>query len=236
MSPRSITILGATGSIGQSTLDLIERNPDAYRVEALTAQSDVQGLADAARRTGARTAVIGDAARFAALRDALSGSGIEVAAGADAITEVAGRGADWTMAAIVGAAGLRPVMAALEAGGVVALANKEALVCAGDVMTGAARRSGATLLPVDSEHNAVFQCFDPARPARIRKITLTASGGPFREWSLDAMRAVTPAQAVKHPNWSMGAKISVDSATLMNKGLELIEAQIGRASCRERVS
>ncbi|RVT93804.1 1-deoxy-D-xylulose-5-phosphate reductoisomerase [Sphingomonas crocodyli] len=221
---RSISILGATGSIGTSTLDLIERDPDAYRIEALTAQRDVAGLAAAARRTNARIAVIGDEALYADLKAALAGSDVEAAAGPDAIVEAAARGAEWTMAAIVGTAGLKPVMAALGQGGAVALANKEALVSAGELMTQAAQRHGATLLPVDSEHNAVFQCFDADRPNRIRKVTLTASGGPFREWSLDAMRAATPAQAVKHPNWSMGAKISVDSATLMNKGLELIEA------------
>jgi 1-deoxy-D-xylulose-5-phosphate reductoisomerase len=221
---RSITILGATGSIGTSTLDLIERAPDDYRVVALTAQRDAAGLAAAARRTNAAIAVIGDETQLDALKDALAGSGIEAAAGADAIVEAAARGAEWTMAAIVGTAGLKPVMAALGQGGAVALANKEALISAGALMTQAATRYGATLLPVDSEHNAVFQCFDPDRPHRIRKITLTASGGPFRDWSLEAMRTVTPAQAVKHPNWSMGAKISVDSATLMNKGLELIEA------------
>ncbi|MBD3762011.1 1-deoxy-D-xylulose-5-phosphate reductoisomerase [Rhizorhabdus sp.] len=224
MIPRSISILGATGSIGTSTLDLVEREPERFRVNALTAQRDVQGLADAARRTRAQLAVIGDPALFAPLRDALAGSGIDVAAGEGALIEAAALGADWTMAAIVGIAGLKPTMAALEAGGTVALANKESLVSAGALMTEAAKNHGATLLPVDSEHNAVFQCFDHAAPGSIRKVTLTASGGPFREWSIDAMRAATPAQAVKHPNWSMGAKISVDSATLMNKGLELIEA------------
>jgi 1-deoxy-D-xylulose-5-phosphate reductoisomerase len=224
MSVRSITILGATGSIGTSTLDLIEREPDRFKVRALTAQRDVQGLADAARRTGAELAVIGDPALYAPLRAALAGSDVEAAAGEAAVVQAAGLGADWTMAAIVGIAGLKPVMAALRAGGTVALANKESLVSAGALMTGAASTYGATLLPVDSEHNAVFQCFDHAAPGSIRKVTLTASGGPFREWSIEAMRAATPAQAVNHPNWSMGAKISVDSATLMNKGLELIEA------------
>jgi len=221
---RSITILGATGSIGTSTLDLVEREPDRFDVRALTAQRDVDGLARAARRTGAELAVIGDLALFGQLKDALAGTHIRVAAGEEAIIEAAAMGADWTMAAIVGIAGLRSTLAALAAGGTVALANKESLVSAGALMTDAARRHGATLLPVDSEHNAVFQCFDHAAPASIRKVTLTASGGPFRDWSLEAMRAATPAQAVKHPNWSMGAKISVDSATLMNKGLELIEA------------
>lgn len=224
MTVRSVTILGATGSVGTSTLDLVEREPDRFRVAALTAQRDVEGLAAAARRTGAELAVIGDPARHADLKAALAGTRTRVASGEQAIVDAAAIGADWTMAAIVGIAGLRPTMAALAGGGTVALANKESLVSAGALVTDAARAHGATLLPVDSEHNAVFQCFDHAAPGSIRKITLTASGGPFRDWSIEAMRAATPAQAVKHPNWSMGAKISVDSATLMNKGLELIEA------------
>jgi 1-deoxy-D-xylulose-5-phosphate reductoisomerase len=221
---RSITILGATGSVGRSTLDLIEREGDAFEVVALTARSDVEGLAATARRTRARHAVIGDDSLYSALKDALAGTGIEAAAGSDAICDAASMGADWTMAAIVGTAGLKPVMAALRQGKTVALANKESLVLAGELMTGAARKAGATLLPVDSEHNAVFQCFPHDDPSRVRRIILTASGGPFRTLSRDEMARVTPAQAVKHPNWSMGAKISVDSATLMNKGLELIEA------------
>jgi 1-deoxy-D-xylulose-5-phosphate reductoisomerase len=224
VTARSITILGATGSVGTSTLDLVEREPDRFRVAALTAQRDVEGLAAAARRTGAELAVIGDPARHEDLKAALAGTRTRVASGEQAIVDAAAIGADWTMAAIVGIAGLRPTMAALAGGGTVALANKESLVSAGALVTDAARAHGATLLPVDSEHNAVFQCFDHAAPGSIRKITLTASGGPFRDWSIEAMRAATPAQAVKHPNWSMGAKISVDSATLMNKGLELIEA------------
>ncbi len=221
---RSVTILGATGSVGTSTLDLVERAGDAYRIEALTAHSDVAGLARAAKRTNAKLAVIADAARGADLRDALAGTGIETAAGPGAVVEAAGRGADWTMAAIVGAAGLKPTMAAIAGGRTVALANKEALVCAGTLVTEAVRHHGATLLPVDSEHNAIFQCFDPGAADRVRRIVLTASGGPFRGRSREEMRGVTPAEAVRHPNWSMGAKISVDSATLMNKGLELIEA------------
>jgi 1-deoxy-D-xylulose-5-phosphate reductoisomerase len=221
---RTVTILGATGSVGQSTLDLIERNGERFDVLALTARKDVAGLAEAARRVGARRAVVGDESFYQPLKDALAGSGVEAAAGDAAVTEAAGSGADWTMAAIVGNAGLRPVMAALREGGTVALANKEALVAAGDIMTAAADLSGARLLPVDSEHNAIFQCFDSAKPGSVSRIILTASGGPFRGKTLDEMRAVTPQQAVAHPNWSMGAKISVDSATLMNKGLELIEA------------
>jgi 1-deoxy-D-xylulose-5-phosphate reductoisomerase len=221
---RTVTILGATGSVGRSTLDLVERNAERFDVLALTALRDVAGLARAAVRVGARRAVIGDGTLLEPLRDALAGSGVEAAAGEGAVIEAAAEGADWTMAAIVGNAGLRPVMAALEKGGTVALANKEALVAAGDIMMAAAKRSGARLLPVDSEHNAIFQCFDSAKPGSVRRIILTASGGPFRCKSLEEMRDVTPAQAVAHPNWSMGAKISVDSATLMNKGLELIEA------------
>ena len=224
MSRRTVTILGATGSVGQSTLDLIERNRDRFEVLALTANRDVEGLAAAARRVGAGRAVIADETLLPDLRAALEGTATEAAAGEQGVAEAAGSGADWTMAAIVGTAGLKPVMAALRNGRTVALANKEALVSAGDIMIRAAQQSGARLLPVDSEHNAVFQCFDAERPAAVRRVTLTASGGPFRTWSLEEMRGVTPAQAVAHPNWSMGAKISVDSATLMNKGLELIEA------------
>ena len=221
---RTITILGATGSIGTSTLDLVEREPERFAVEALTAGSDVDRLAAAARRTRARLAVVRDDTRYAALKEALAGSGTEAAAGEAAIIEAAASGADWTMASIVGTAGLKPVMAALASGATVALANKEALVSAGAIMTQAANDAGATLLPVDSEHNAIFQCFPHGSADRVRKIILTASGGPFRTRTQAEMADVTPEQAVKHPNWSMGAKISVDSATLMNKGLELIEA------------
>ncbi|HEX5184444.1 MAG TPA: 1-deoxy-D-xylulose-5-phosphate reductoisomerase [Allosphingosinicella sp.] len=224
MSRRTVAILGATGSVGRSTLDLIARNPDRFEVVALTANRDVAGLAEAARRVGARRAVIADETCRARFEAALAGSGVETAAGREAVLEAAGSGADWTMAAIVGSAGLAPTMAALAGGGTVALANKEALVSAGALMTEAARRGGATLLPVDSEHNAIFQCFDAARAGAVSRIILTASGGPFRTRSVEEMREVTPAEAVAHPNWSMGAKISVDSATLMNKGLELIEA------------
>jgi 1-deoxy-D-xylulose-5-phosphate reductoisomerase len=221
---RSVTILGATGSVGRSTLDLIERNRERYEILAVTAHRDVDGLAEAARRVGAGRAVIADESLLEPLRSALDGSGTEAAAGEEAILDAAGAGADWTMAAIVGCAGLRPTMAAIRGGRTVALANKEALVSAGHLMIEAARASGAELLPVDSEHNAIFQCFDRAHPAAVRRIILTASGGPFRDKSLDEMRSATPGQAIAHPNWSMGAKISVDCATLMNKGLELIEA------------
>lgn len=221
---KTISIFGATGSIGTSTLDLIDQHPGAFDVIALTAHRDVAGLAAAARRTGAKLAVIGDESLHDELKAALAGTNIRVAAGCAALVEAARAGADWTMAAIVGCAGLPPIMAALEAGSTVALANKEALVSAGDLMTATADANGVRILPVDSEHNAVWQCFDHDAPERVAKIILTASGGPFRTWSLDDMRPVTPEQAVKHPNWSMGAKISVDSATMMNKGLELIEA------------
>lgn len=221
---RKVSIFGATGSVGMSTLDLIERDRDAFEVVALTAHSDVDGLATVARRCNAQMAVIGDPARYDALKAALQGSGIRVAAGEAALIEAAEAGADWTMAAIVGCAGLRPTMAALKAGGTVALANKESLVSAGALMMDAAEHSGATLLPVDSEHNAIFQCLAGSRLDDVARIILTASGGPFRTRSREEMRHITPAQAVAHPNWSMGAKISVDSATMMNKGLELIEA------------
>jgi len=221
---KTVTILGATGSVGSSTLDLIEREPERFEVLALTANSDTDKLAKAAIRTNARRAVVADEAYLDALRAALAGTGIEAAGGAAAVRETAAMGADWTMAAIVGCAGLEPVMAAVEHGRTVVLANKEPLVSAGDVILAAAARHGATLLPADSEHNAIFQCFDAARADRVRRIILTASGGPFRDWTTERMHGVTPEQAVAHPNWSMGAKISVDSATMMNKGLELIEA------------
>jgi 1-deoxy-D-xylulose-5-phosphate reductoisomerase len=225
MTRRSVTILGATGSVGTSTLDLVKRAPQTFRVVALTAQTDVAGLAKAARDTSAECAVIGDASLYGALKDALDGSGIEIAAGPQAVVDTAFRDADWTMAAIVGCAGLPATLAALRCGRTVALANKESLVSAGDVMMATARASGATLLPVDSEHNAIFQCLAGSPRDKVRRIVLTASGGPFRTWTREAMREVTPEVAVKHPNWSMGAKISIDSATLMNKGLELIEAK-----------
>ena len=221
---KSVTILGATGSVGTSTLDLIEREPDRFRVVALTANCDVTKLAAAAIRTNAEFAVVADEGCLPELREALAGTGIRAGGGSEAIVEAASSGADWTMGAIVGCAGLKPVMAAIEQGGTVVIANKEPLVSAGDVILAAARRTGATLLPADSEHNAIFQCFDASRPEGVRRIILTCSGGPFRDWTTEQMRGVTLEQAVKHPNWSMGAKISVDSATCMNKGLELIEA------------
>ena len=224
LAPRRVTILGSTGSVGCNTLDLIERRRDDFDIEALTAFRNVEKLADQAKRLGPRAVVIGDETKYRELKAALSGSGIEVSAGAQALTEAAGRPADWVMAAIVGAAGLAPTMAAVARGAIVALANKECLVCAGSLMMDAVAASGATLLPVDSEHNAIFQVFDVERREAIERIILTASGGPFRTLDLAVMAHVTPAQAVAHPNWDMGAKISVDSATMMNKGLELIEA------------
>jgi 1-deoxy-D-xylulose-5-phosphate reductoisomerase len=221
---RSITILGATGSIGASTLDLIRRNRADWRVVALTANGNALALAELAREFEAKIAVCADEAALPALREALAGTGIEAAAGAQALVEAAARPVDITMAAIVGCAGLAPTMAAIEQGRTVALANKEALVSAGEVMMAAVARHGTTLLPVDSEHNAIFQCLAGNSVSHVRWITLTASGGPFRDWTLDQLAQATPAQAVKHPNWCMGAKISVDSATMMNKGLEFIEA------------
>ncbi len=221
---RSISILGATGSIGASTLDLIRRNRDEWCVVALTANGKAEELAELAKAFSAEVAVVADESRLPALRAALSGTGIEAAGGEQALIDAAARGADMTVAAIVGCAGLAPTMAAVEQGGSIALANKEALVSAGDVLMEAVAKHGATLLPTDSEHNAIFQCLQGGKLSEVEKITLTASGGPFREWSYDQLREATPAQAVKHPNWSMGAKISVDSATMMNKGLEFIEA------------
>lgn len=229
MTVQSITVLGATGSIGVSTLDVIARHPDKYRVYALTAAEQWQTLAEQARTHGARYAVIANEQHAAHLRDALQGTDTQVLAGAEALASVAGSGeVDVVMAAIVGAAGLLPTLAAANAGKKVLLANKEALVMAGQLFMDAVQTSGATLLPIDSEHNAIFQCLPTGyvapHPAGVSKILLTASGGPFRTWAQEQLAAVTPAQACAHPNWSMGRKISVDSATMMNKGLELIEA------------
>ena len=224
MTRRTVSILGATGSVGTSTLDLVERHPDRFEVVALTAASNVAALADAARRTGAKLAVIGNPALLGELEQRLADTGCRAATGREALFEAAAGEAEWVMAAIVGCAGLEPVMAAVEAGRTVALANKEALVTAGALMIDAATRSGATILPVDSEHNAIFQCLAANRSCDVARLVLTASGGPCRGLTLLQMAAITPEQAVAHPNWSMGAKISVDSATMMNKGLELIEA------------
>ena len=223
-APRRITILGSTGSIGTNTIDLIERDPASYRVEALTAYRSVELLAEQARKFDARFVAIADPDKYADLKSTMSGTDAEIAAGPDAIVEAAARDADWVMAGIVGAAGLEPTLEAARQGAVVAFANKECLVCAGDLMLEEIAQSGATLLPVDSEHNAIFQVFEFDRRATVEKIILTASGGPFRDRTRDEMKNVTPAEAVAHPNWDMGAKISVDSATMMNKGLELIEA------------
>jgi len=222
---RSVTILGATGSIGTSTVDLIKRNPDRYRVEAVTAGRNAGPLAEIARAVGARLAVVADEAAYDDLKAALAGSGIEAAAGETALVDAATRDADWVMGAISGAIGLKPTLAAIERGATVALANKECLVCAGGLFMRRAAAVGATVLPVDSEHNAVFQALGAGPREDIKQVILTASGGPFRTWTLDQIKAATPEQALKHPNWSMGPKITVDSATMMNKGLELIEAQ-----------
>ncbi len=221
---RSVTILGSTGSIGQNTIDLLQRNPDAFRVEALTASRNSTLLAQQARSLGARFVAIADPDHYPVLREALAGTGIETGCGPQALIEAAQRPAEWVMAGIVGAAGLAPTLAAIRRGVIVAFANKEVLVCAGALVMDEVARHGATLLPVDSEHNAIWQCFDRNRADTIDRIILTASGGPFRERAVEDMRRVTPAEAVAHPNWNMGAKISVDSATMMNKGLELIEA------------
>jgi 1-deoxy-D-xylulose-5-phosphate reductoisomerase len=223
-APRCVTVLGSTGSVGCNTVDLIRRNPGAFEVEALTAYSNVKLLAEQARQLRARCAVVGDAGKYFELKEALSGTGIEAAAGVSAVAEAGNRPAEWVMAAIVGAAGLEATLAAVRRGATVALANKETLVCAGSLILSEIARNGATLLPVDSEHSAIYQVFDFEHRDAVERIILTASGGPFRTASREAMATVTPAQAVAHPNWDMGAKISVDSATMMNKGLELIEA------------
>ncbi len=237
---RRVTILGSTGSIGVSTLSVIAHareiyGPDVLPVEALTAQSNVDALIEQARAIRPRFAVIGDAKLFSRLKDGLAGTGIEVAAGREAVIEAAKRPSDVVMVAIVGAAAIAPALAAIERGVTVALANKECVVAAGVVFHDAIQRTGASVIPVDSEHNAVFQVLGDGNASEVECVTLTASGGPFREWSMERMRAATPAQAVAHPNWSMGAKISVDSASLMNKGLELIEAHFLFALPPERL-
>jgi 1-deoxy-D-xylulose-5-phosphate reductoisomerase len=223
-APRRVTILGATGSIGTSTLSVIADRPEAFAVEAVTAFGNAERLARVAKEARARVAVIADRSAYDALSNALAGTGIEAAAGAAAIEEAASRPVDVVVAGIVGAAGLAPTMAAIRAGSKVALANKECLVCAGDLFMGEARKGGVKILPVDSEHNAIFQALDGHSIEEVDRIILTASGGPFRDWTKEAMAAANPDQALKHPNWSMGPKVSIDSATLMNKGLEVIEA------------
>ncbi len=230
VAERRITILGATGSVGRATLDLIAeaRNvagPEACPIEAVVAGSNVEDLALIARRFRPAMAVVADASGYARLKEALAGTGVEAAAGPEAVDAAAARPADWVMAAIVGAAGLAPTLTAARRGAAIALANKEALVCAGTLLTRTVEAAGGVLLPVDSEHNAIFQVLEPHNIASVERLILTASGGPFRDWPRARMQTATPEQAVAHPNWSMGAKISVDSATLMNKGLELIEAR-----------
>ena len=221
---KRVTILGSTGSVGSNTVELVEANPTRFSVEALAANRNATKLAQQARALHAKRAVVADANMYGELRDALAGSGIEAAAGADAVVEAAQMPAEFVCAAIVGAAGLPSTLAAIRRGATIGLANKETLVSAGALAMAEAARHGAVLVPVDSEHNAIFQVLDAKNLERVEKIVLTASGGPFRTWPLARMREVTPAQAVVHPNWSMGAKISVDSATMMNKGLEVIEA------------
>ena len=221
---KSVTILGSTGSVGCNTLDLVERSPERFRVDVLTGNKNVDLLIKQARAFRPKLAVIGSQDKYAALKEGLAGTGVEVAAGTAAIAEAASVPTDFVMASIVGIAGLAPTLAAVRRGAVVGLANKECLVCAGDFLLGEIERGGGELVPVDSEHNAIFQVFDFHDEKSVEKLILTASGGPFRSFDLARMADVTPAQAVAHPNWDMGAKISVDSATMMNKGLELIEA------------
>ncbi len=221
---RSVTVLGSTGSVGSNTIDLIMRSPDRFTVEAVTANSNADELAKQAISISAQCAVIADDSQYARLCEALSGTGIEAMAGEDALIEAAARPSDIVIAAIVGAAGLAPTLTAVERGATIGLANKECLVSAGNVFSQRVTTASATVIPVDSEHSAIYQVFDFDHPERVERIVLTASGGPFRDWALDDMRRATPEQAVAHPNWSMGDKISVDSATMMNKGLELIEA------------
>ena len=221
---RSVTVLGATGSIGDSTMDLLRGARDRYRVEALTGNSNVQGLAKLAREFNVRFAAVADPARLSELREALAGTGIEYGAGESAIIEAAARPADWVMAAVSGAAGLKPALAAVDRGATVALANKECLVCAGDFFMDRAAKAGACILPSDSEHNALFQALASGNRDELVRVIITASGGPFRTWTAADIEEATLAQALKHPNWSMGQKITIDSASMMNKGLEVIEA------------
>jgi 1-deoxy-D-xylulose-5-phosphate reductoisomerase len=223
-APRSVTVLGSTGSVGTQTIELLAGSPEEFEVRALVAGRNARLLAEQAIELRAERAVVAEPAAYAELRQALAGTGIDVAAGPEAVVAAAALPADWTMAAITGAAGLAATLAAIQRGAVVALANKEALVCAGEVMLRAVREADATLLPVDSEHNAIFQALEDGNRSAVEKIVLTASGGPFRTATRDEMAKATPDVARKHPVWSMGAKISIDSATLMNKGLELIEA------------
>jgi 1-deoxy-D-xylulose-5-phosphate reductoisomerase len=222
--PRSISVLGATGSIGDSTMDLVRGGGERYRVEALTAHTNVAALAKLAREFNAQFAAIADPKRLGELKDALAGTGIECGAGESAIIEAAARPADWLMAAVSGAAGLKPALAAVDRGATIALANKECLVCAGDLFMQRAVKAGACILPADSEHNALFQALSSGNRDELTRVIITASGGPFRTWSAADIEQATLAQALKHPNWSMGQKITIDSASMMNKGLEVIEA------------
>lgn len=224
IAPRAVTILGATGSIGSSTIDLLKRQGDRFTVEALTANKNGAALAKLARELGARFAAVADPDAYKDLKSELSGSGIEAASGPAAVAEAARRPAEWVIGAITGTAGLEPALAAIERGVTLALANKESLVCAGTLFMGRAAATGATVLPVDSEHNALFQAMTAGRRNDVTKVIITASGGPFRTWSKDDIRKATLEMALKHPNWSMGPKVTIDSATLMNKGLEVIEA------------
>lgn len=233
--PRSVTVLGATGSVGKSTLDLIAADPESYRVEALTANRRADELAALAIEHRAKLAVVADPLAYGDLKRALSGTGIDIAAGPDGLARAALAPADWVMASIVGAAGLPATLEAVRRGAMVALATKECLVSAGSLFMDEVRRSGATLLPVDSEHNAIFQALAGERAEDVERLVLTASGGPFRDASVETMRQATPALALDHPNWEMGAKITIDSATMMNKGLELIEAHHLFAIGEERI-
>ena len=232
---RKVVVLGSTGSIGLSTLSLFEQSGAPVEILALTAGRNVERLIEQAWRWRPQVAVIEDEAKLEALRDGLAGTAVRAAAGAAAVSEAAAMGADWVMSAIVGAAGLAPTLAAARTGAVIALANKESLVCAGPALLAIAKASGGSVIPVDSEHSAIFQVLQPDCAHRVARLILTASGGPFRAWDKAAMRAATPEQAIAHPNWSMGAKISVDSATMMNKGLEMIEASYLFATPEDRV-
>lgn len=234
-APRTVVVLGSTGSVGMSTLDLFDKSGCQVEILALTAGRNVEQLARQARRWRPRIAVIEQESLLGELRERLSGSGVAAAGGAAAVEEAAAMGADWVMSAIVGAAGLAPTLAAARAGSVIALANKESLVCAGPALLETARRAGGRIIPVDSEHSAIFQVLQPDCLPRVAKLILTASGGPFRTWSREQMALATPEQAVAHPNWSMGAKISIDSATMMNKGLEMIEASYLFSTPAERI-
>lgn len=223
-SVRRVTVLGATGSIGDSTMDLIRATPERYQVEALTANTNVEGLVKLAKEFRARFVAVADASKLAELRSALAGTGIQCGAGDSAIVEAAERPSDWLMAAVSGAAGLKPALAAVDRGATIALANKECLVCAGDFFMQRAARAGACILPADSEHNALFQALGSGSREELTRVIITASGGPFRTWAAADIEQATLAQALKHPNWTMGQKITIDSASMMNKGLEVIEA------------